>query len=176
MSGPPQVPELSRGHQIFNDWLRDMWNRPEVYWHFDRLALALIDAGLEHYGAKGITETMRYHTAIETRDETGVKCGNNFPAWNGRLWTLMHPEHVGFLRFRKMRSFDEAPHRKKWKLGAEPEWIDPKIDQKAPEANEVLRDAMRDLAKHLMEWLRNERERGAAAEVRAPDGGAARGG
>lgn len=149
-SGAPQVPELSRGHQILNRWLRDLHKRPEVYWHYDRLCRQLLDRGIEHYGSKGVYETMRYHTVIETKDETGVKVSNDYTAWYARFWTLMNPGHEGFFRFRPLKSFQKPPTKKKWHVDGVLEWTDPKIDVTAPTADESILEALRELARHLV--------------------------
>jgi len=51
---------------------------PEIYREFKRRAYQLWDAGRRHYGAKGIMEAVRFHTALSGADIEPFKINNNY--------------------------------------------------------------------------------------------------
>lgn len=154
---PPQLPLWSSGHVIFNRWLRDLFKRPELYWHYAQLTRALITNGKAHYGSKGVYETMRYHRTIEGHDATGVRVSNDYTSWYSRLWTLMNPDHEGFFKFRPLTSFNKPAPRRQWNYDPSMDSTEPKIDPLHPERNEEIVEALRELARFLLRYQRDRR-------------------
>lgn len=73
---------------------------PEVYDLFERFTLMVIQRGFEHYGAMSIFQRIRWHTDVETNDES-YKINNNHVPFYARLFMKNHPQHEGFFRTRK---------------------------------------------------------------------------
>ena len=66
------------------------------------MAIGLIRAGRQYYGAKAIFETMRYNSIIGGNGD--FKINNNYVSRYARLFERMNPSHKGFFRKRGLRS------------------------------------------------------------------------
>ena len=75
---------------------------PEVMAEFCRLALNAIERGVEHWGAKGVMEVVRWKLEVEGGQV--FKINNNFTAFYARGFERKYPEHKGFFEFREQTS------------------------------------------------------------------------
>ncbi|MCG8394222.1 MAG: hypothetical protein MI745_14180 [Pseudomonadales bacterium] len=75
---------------------------PHIYALFLRYTFELIAAGRKHYGAKGVMERIRFHTAI-CSDEV-LKVNNNYTAGYARMFAKQYPQHKDFFKTRKLTS------------------------------------------------------------------------
>ncbi|RDY58474.1 hypothetical protein [Flagellimonas nanhaiensis] len=75
---------------------------PNVYKMFKKLTFKAIKRGFKNYGAKGVMELVRWHTAGPTKED-GFKINNNYTSYYVRLFEKEHPEHIGFFRKRKIK-------------------------------------------------------------------------
>jgi len=71
---------------------------PEVYKTFEKMALALINKGVKHYGSKAIIEAIRYHTSVTEGKE--FKINNNITPLFARVFENKYPQHQGFFEKR----------------------------------------------------------------------------
>lgn len=78
------------------DWHKQ---NPAVYELFVKYTKEAINAGHEHYGAKGVIERIRWHTSVETGGDI-FKINNNWAPFYARLFMVDYPEHDGFFRLR----------------------------------------------------------------------------
>jgi len=76
---------------------------PDVYAHFERFALDLIQAGRQHYGAKSIMERIRWHYVTSSSGEE-FKLNNVYTSRYVRLFIQRHPEHEGFFETRQLKA------------------------------------------------------------------------
>nr|WP_299067101.1 hypothetical protein [uncultured Allomuricauda sp.] len=75
---------------------------PEVYIKFKNITFKAIKKGFENYGAKGVMELVRWHTAGPTKED-GFKINNNYTSYYVRLFEKEFPQHEGFFRKRKIK-------------------------------------------------------------------------
>lgn len=73
---------------------------PKVYREFRRLAFILFERGHKHFGAKLITEQMRWTWMMRTVDASGFKLNNNHTAFYARLLMENEPELAGVFTIR----------------------------------------------------------------------------
>jgi hypothetical protein len=57
-----------------------------------RFTMQLHARGRTHYGIGAVFERVRWHLAIETTEDTGLKLNNNYRAYYARLIMLLRPE------------------------------------------------------------------------------------
>ena len=74
---------------------------PSVYELFKKFTFEAINAGHEHYGARGVIERIRWHTSVETKGDP-FKINNNWTSFYARLFMVHHPEYDGFFRIRML--------------------------------------------------------------------------
>ena len=80
----------------FEDSLQDQFERyhyenPHVYDLYKRFAIELLAAGRKRYGIAGITERIRWHTAVTTTDSE-FKISNNYRSRYARKLMQEIPE------------------------------------------------------------------------------------
>jgi hypothetical protein len=89
---------------------RNRWERefrvfhaknPHVYDLVRAFTFDAIKSGRDHYAINDVISRIRWHTQIETRDDT-FKINSNFAPYYARLFMADHPEHRGFFRNRKI--------------------------------------------------------------------------
>lgn len=85
-------------HIVDKFWLYHQEN-PHIFELYLRFSRELKNSGRQFYGAKAITERIRWHVAVETKGED-FKIGNNHVSCYARLLTIMHPELEGLFHFR----------------------------------------------------------------------------
>lgn len=68
------------------------------------IARQLKEAGQEHYGAKGILETIRYHRAIRGPAGDAWKVNNSYSSRLARKAMSEHADLAGFFETRELRS------------------------------------------------------------------------
>jgi hypothetical protein len=76
---------------------------PRVYQELRRLALTLFYRGHKHFGAKLLTEQLRWLWMERTSDMSGYKINNNFVATYSRLLMSQEPELRGVFSTRTTR-------------------------------------------------------------------------
>jgi hypothetical protein len=86
---------MSNVNQLFQAYNQA---HPEVYKTFEKMALALIDKGVKHYGSKAIIEAIRYHTSVSEGRE--FKINNNITPLFARVFENNHPQYKGFFEKR----------------------------------------------------------------------------
>lgn len=74
---------------------------PNVYRLIDRFTKQAINAGFKHYGMMSIIQRVRWHTQIETDDQS-FKINNNHAPYYARHFMEQNPEHKGFFRTRRV--------------------------------------------------------------------------
>lgn len=77
---------------------------PEIWKSFEAKTLQLIKMGRTHYGAKAITEVIRYETIVEGNDE--FKLNNNYTAGYARKFMTYHPSHKRFFETREQKTME----------------------------------------------------------------------
>ena len=77
---------------------------PQVWKEFKRAAFEAWNAGIRKYGAKGIMEQVRWHTAIQTQGS--FKVSNNFTAYYARILAQKHPQFKEFFTFKEVRGIN----------------------------------------------------------------------
>lgn len=75
---------------------------PDVWRHFEDCALALINNGIKHFGAKAIAEHIRYEKTLQ-RGADGFRLNNNYPAYYARIFQIKHPAHADFFETREVK-------------------------------------------------------------------------
>ena len=80
-------------------WWKWHNENPHIYELFVKYTFEAIQAGHEHYGAKGIIERIRWHTSVETSGDI-FKINNNHAPFYARLFMVDYPKHDGFFRLR----------------------------------------------------------------------------
>jgi hypothetical protein len=75
---------------------------PRVYEELRRLALTLYYRGHKHFGAKLLTEQLRWMWMERTSDMSGYKINNNFVATYARLLMKQEPELQGVFNLRRV--------------------------------------------------------------------------
>jgi hypothetical protein len=78
-------------------------DNPHIYREFKRLAFQMKDTGRQHYGARTITEVMRWHYDLNTVGDVFVLNDNFVPIYV-RLLIHHHPEFSDFFNLRVVRS------------------------------------------------------------------------
>jgi len=83
------------------------WHKanPHVWYLFERFALEAAESGRKNFSHWLIVNRIRWETAINTTGDD-FKIRNDFIAYYARLFMVMHPEHHGFFRIKRMK--DEA--------------------------------------------------------------------
>lgn len=76
---------------------------PDVYRQLRDLALQMRRRGVSQYGIKGLFEVLRWHRALETKDDAGFKLNNNYTSFYARLLMDNEPELAGFFELRTQR-------------------------------------------------------------------------
>lgn len=76
---------------------------PEIYELFKRFAMEAKSNGMEHFGAAAICERIRWHVAVERRNDE-FKVNNNYRSCYTRLLILDHPEFSDFFQTRRSRA------------------------------------------------------------------------
>jgi hypothetical protein len=78
---------------------------PEIYSLFVQHARAVKEAGFNHYGAKTLFETIRYHCDLHKRDEQGFKLNNIYTPYYARKLMDEYPDEFGnFFETRKVQA------------------------------------------------------------------------
>ncbi len=72
---------------------------PEVYAMFKKFTFEVIDAGYDHYSARGIFHRMRWHTDIEMVGER-FKINSTHSPYYARKFHQEYPRYAGFFRTR----------------------------------------------------------------------------
>ena len=87
--------------QAFDDFNRE---HPEVYSELVRLARQLKSRGHKRYGIGSLFEVIRWHRALQSRDEAGFKVNNNFRSRYARLIMQRESDLAGFFETRELRA------------------------------------------------------------------------
>lgn len=78
---------------------------PEVYVEFKRIAGDLSARGCQHYGAKAIMEVIRFHRAMNGRDDIEeFKINNNFSSRYARMLMDEDGRFATFFEIRELRA------------------------------------------------------------------------
>lgn len=85
------------------DWWEFHKANPEVWDLFVRFTGQVIEAGYSNYSVNAIFERIRWHTDIETNDES-FKLNNNHRAYYARYFNYMYPQYGEFFRLRTTKS------------------------------------------------------------------------
>ncbi len=103
--------QFARPHSVFDPkqhmgkMEREFWvfhrENPYIYRLFERFALAVVNRGYEHFGARDIIHRIRWETNVETNDPE-FKINNNHSPYYGRLWMRDH-NMPGFFRTREIK-------------------------------------------------------------------------
>jgi hypothetical protein len=72
---------------------------PIIWDKFESYALALINKGVEKYGAKSIVEVIRFHFHVEGKP---IQVNNNFTADYARKFVAKYPLYSNFFEFRRL--------------------------------------------------------------------------
>lgn len=86
-------------YKSFMDYHKE---NPHIYDLFKKYTFDLIRSDRKHYGAKGVIERIRWHSALSA--EGMFKINNNYAPGYARLFHIDNPEHEGFFRTRKRSS------------------------------------------------------------------------
>jgi len=78
--------------------------QPDVYAHFRSIALDLWRRGVTHYGAKAITEVIRYQRVVQGLDADGFRVNNSYVSRMARQAMAECPELQNFFEMRKLTS------------------------------------------------------------------------
>lgn len=89
--------------KVLSDFEQYDAEHPEIWRQFRGITFGLIRRGKKHYGAKAISEIIRYHRIIEY-GETEFKVNNNFTAYYSRKFMKLFPQHNGFFETRKAKN------------------------------------------------------------------------
>lgn len=84
-------------------------SHPQVWRHFVKFTLEIIDRGFTHYSVNAIFERIRWET--DQADDEGrstFKLNNNHRPFYARWFMEAYPEHDGFFRLRQLTSEFEA--------------------------------------------------------------------
>ena len=74
-----------------------------VYAAFEREALRVVRRGFAHYSARTIIEVLRHNSAL--LEVGGIwKLNDWHTPYLARLFTLLHPQHVGLFEFRETKA------------------------------------------------------------------------
>lgn len=79
---------------------------PQIYDALRRFALEAKRSGRPRIGIKMLYERVRWHTTVETRDDT-FKLNNNWHAFYARLLMQQEPELQGFFETRHAQADEE---------------------------------------------------------------------
>ena len=77
---------------------------PDIWEHFERIALDLIRRGVKHYGSKAIFEIIRYHRTLDSGRNDFFRVNNNFTSRYARKFQSKHPQHADFFETRKAKA------------------------------------------------------------------------
>lgn len=80
---------------------------PNVYKHFEKLALQMKATGRQQYSAETIVNVIRWHIDSQSQGDV-FKINNDFRSIYARLMVYNHPHFEGFFEFRH-----NAPNRGK---------------------------------------------------------------
>jgi hypothetical protein len=81
--------------QPVREWLAYHRANPRVYELLLRFAREVKAAGFHRYGIRPITERVRWHVAIETRNAGGFKINDHHQPYYARLIMAAHPSEFG---------------------------------------------------------------------------------
>lgn len=104
----------TRQQQMLARFIKFFWANPRVWELFQYYTLELIGKRFQHYSSDAVCQRIRWHTALETRDDEpygGIKIGDHYRAYYARLFHLKYPQHDGFFRNKKLRSEDYGPFK-----------------------------------------------------------------
>jgi hypothetical protein len=76
------------------------YENPQIWDHFESIALNLIGKGVQRYGAKSIMEVIRFHVSMDNGE--GVKINNNYNSDYARKFIKKYPQHSNFFEFRTL--------------------------------------------------------------------------
>lgn len=76
-------------------------SNPRVYRALRELALAMVRAGVRHYGIKGLVEKVRWEFTMQTQGQPFKIC-NSYTSRYARLLVRNEPELEGFFELRKL--------------------------------------------------------------------------
>lgn len=93
-----------------NKWREYHNANPEVYDLFVKFTFNVIRRGYTNYSANAIFERIRWHTDIETKDNSGFKISNNHRAYYARHFMNCNPEYEGFFRTKPVKEDREEVH------------------------------------------------------------------
>jgi len=74
---------------------------PDVWAHFERVALDLIRRGRKHYSSDAICHVVRWHIETSSQGVCDFKVNDHFTAFYSRKFGQAHPEHAGFFERRR---------------------------------------------------------------------------
>lgn len=100
---------FTAGLPLFSRASKDAFDKfhaenPDVWRHFEKFTLELIEAGHLHYSADAVCHRIRWHLDVETKSEDGLKLNNNYTAHYARLFAARYPQHATFFRCRRRKS------------------------------------------------------------------------
>ena len=84
-------------------WWEFHKENPHVYDLVERFTFDVIKRGFDNYSMNSVFERIRWHTDIETADETDFKLSNNHRAYYARLFMHNHPRYEGFFKTKQLR-------------------------------------------------------------------------
>lgn len=88
---------------MFNSFAKFHASNPLVWELFKRFSFDVINSGHARYSSDAICHRIRWHTDIETKQDT-VKITNNHTAYYARLFHASFPNHDGFFKNRMLVS------------------------------------------------------------------------
>lgn len=96
---------MNRHEQLRQEVVAFHQRHPEVWDLFVKFTFERINAGFEHYSARGIWHRIRWETAAPIdRDEDDFKLNDHHTPFYARQFMKVYPQHNGFFRTRVQRS------------------------------------------------------------------------
>ena len=86
--------------KVVDQFLTFHKENPEIYALFKRFAFEARAAGRKRFGAAAICERIRWHVAVERKNDD-FKVNNNFRSCLARLMIFDHPEFADFFETRR---------------------------------------------------------------------------
>jgi hypothetical protein len=103
--------QTTRQAQVYARFAKFFRENPHIWELFQRFAHQIINAGHAHYSAMAIFNRIRWHVAVETREEHGFKVSNDYTPYYARLFHLAHPQHTGFFRLHKLPTAERPAYQ-----------------------------------------------------------------
>lgn len=96
---------MSRHTQLLQEVRTFHAKHPEVWDYFVKFTFERINAGFQHYSARGIWHRIRWETAVPTdHGPQDFKLNNNHTPFYARAFMKKYPTYNGFFRIREQIS------------------------------------------------------------------------